>query len=221
MRSDEKSARLQVLNTAQEMAACGLSPGRSGNVSIRWRDGLLITPSGMSYDVMGAEDIVQLDSDGAPSDASQVPSSEWRFHLDALASRSDRDALVHTHSLHATALACAGHDIPAFHYMVAVAGGTNIPLVPYALFGTAALSKHVVTGLKKRDACLMKHHGQVALGKTPGAALELAREVETLAQQYATVLSLGEPKLLTETQMKKVLAKFATYGGNIASSNET
>ena len=215
----EKPARKQVLDVAQEMAACGLSPGRSGNVSIRWDDGMLITPSGMRYDAMELEDIVRVDHAGTPDDPGQIPSSEWRFHLDALKARPDQEAVVHTHSMHATALACAGRRIPAFHYMVAVAGGTDIPIVPYALFGTAALSKHVNAGLKERNACLMKHHGQVALGKTPAAALELAREVESLAQQYCITLTLGAPKLLTASQMKKVLAKFTTYGANTASSD--
>lgn len=212
----ERAARNAVLVTAQAMSQSGLSPGRSGNVSMRWKDGILITPSAMSYDDMTADDIVLTDGNGAPVDTAQRPSSEWRFHLAALAARPDQNALVHTHSLNATALACAEKSIPAFHYMVAVAGGTDIPIVPYALFGTEDLSRHVARGLKSRRACLMANHGQVALGNSPAAALELAQEVETLAAQYIATLQVGKPNILGKGEMAAVLEKFKDYGSNLA-----
>ena len=128
--------------------------------------------------------------------------------------RGDRHAVVHTHSLYATALACQHRTIPAFHYMVAVAGGTEVPCIPYAAFGTAKLARHVARGLSAHDACLMANHGQIAIGLTLGIALELAAEIETLAAQYVQVLAIGKPKLLSKTAMSDVLKRFKTYGQN-------
>ncbi len=208
----EQALREEIVATARAMSASGLSPGRSGNVSARWQDGMLITPSGLAYDVMAADDIVFVAADGTAAAGQRAPSTEWHFHLAAYRVRSDLHALVHTHSLHATVLACAQKSIPAFHYMVAVAGGSDIPLVPYATFGTAELAAHVAEGLRARKACLMAHHGQVAMGTTLAAALELAHEVEVLAEQYFKVLALGPPQLLPETEMRLILEKFKTYG---------
>ena len=211
-RADETSARRSVIETAQAMSLSGLSPGRSGNVSCRWNDGMLITPSGMSYDEIAPSDIVFVHADGSCSEAARKPSSEWHFHHAAYTTRPDRHAVVHTHSLNATALACAHKSIPAFHYMVAVAGGADIPLVPYATFGTAELAAHVAAGLKERDACLMANHGQIALGATLDEALELAHEVEILAEQYAKVLALGAANIIPSEEMKIVIEKFRSYG---------
>lgn len=208
----EAAARAAVLACARAMSAGGLSPGRSGNVSRRWRSGMLITPSGMAYDATTAKDIVFVDADGTTPKGARKPSSEWRFHLAAYASRPDRHAVVHAHSLHATVLACAHRPIPAFHYMVAAAGGSDIPCVPYATFGTEQLSRHVAGGLKHRDACLMANHGQIAIGTTLASALALAAEVEVLAEQYCKVLALGKPHLLDAAEMAVVLEKFAGYG---------
>ena len=208
----ELAARKAVIATAREMSRRGLSPGRSGNVSYRWRDGMLITPSGMQYDALEPADIVAVAADGTVPPKSRKPSSEWRFHLAAYRQRADMQAVVHTHSLHATVLACAHKPIPAFHYMVAAAGGRDIPLVPYATFGTEELSRHVAAGLSKRNACLMANHGQIALGATLPAALELAAEVEVLAEQYCKVLMLGQPILLPDAEMDLVIEKFKSYG---------
>jgi L-fuculose-phosphate aldolase len=209
---DETEMRRDVLETAVAMSRRGLSPGRSGNVSRRFRDGMLITPSGLAYEKLQPADIVWVGTDGGRREGEWKPSSEWRFHLAVYASRSDVSAIVHTHSTHATVLACAHREIPAFHYMVAVAGGKNIPLVPYATFGTEELSRHVVKGLRKRNACLMANHGQIAVGKTGGAALELAAEVELLAEQYWKVLSIGKAKVLDDDEMARVVELFAGYG---------
>ena len=208
----EIAARLSVVATAQAMSRAGLSPGRSGNVSRRWRDGMLITPSGMAYDEIGPKDIVFVGEDGATAKAARKPSSEWRFHLAAYRARADRHAVVHSHSLHATVLACAHRPIPAFHYMVAAAGGVDIPCVPYATFGTQALSAHVAAGLTQRDACLMANHGQIAIGETLGSALELAQAVEVLAEQYYKVLTLGPARVLDASEMRAVLERFKSYG---------
>lgn len=209
----EKSARRAVIETALVMSRSGLSPGRSGNVSCRWKGGMLITPTGMAYETLKPRDIVYVTGKGTLLDKKACkPSSEWRFHLAAYRARPDMNAVVHTHSLYAVVLASAHKPIPAFHYMVAVAGGNDIPLVPYDTFGTQELAEHVGKGLEKRNACLMANHGQIAIGKDLASALELAHEVEVLAEQYAKVLTLGEPHLLPEEEMTRVLERFKSYG---------
>lgn len=208
----EAALREAVLDTARTMSRSGLSPGRSGNVSARFGVGMLITPSGMSYEEITPHDIAFVGAGGSVRKGERKPSSEWHFHLAAYAARPDRHAIVHTHSMHATVLACAHKPIPAFHYMVAVAGGADIPLVPYAAFGTPELAAFVVEGLQQRDACLMANHGQIAIGTTLGAALELAHEVETLAEQYAKVLALGTPHLLGAAHMREMVERFKAYG---------
>jgi L-fuculose-phosphate aldolase len=211
----EKALRKAIIATAMTTNLRGLSPGRSGNVSARFNDGMLITPTGMAYDELELDDIVFVDRDGGVMGGQRRPSSEWHFHLAAYSARADRHALVHTHSMYATVLACAQKAIPAFHYMVAVAGGADIPCVPYATFGTAELAAHVAVGLKARDACLMANHGQIAIGETLDAALELAFEVETLAEQYFKVLQLGPAHILSDSEMQKMLEKFKTYGQKV------
>ena len=210
----EKNARRAVIDTALAMSLSGLSPGRSGNVSCRWKGGMLITPTGMVYDTIRPRDIVFVNAKGvAPGKKTRKPSSEWRFHLSAYRARPDIGAVVHTHSLHATVLACAHKPIPAFHYMVAVAGGKDIPLVPYDTFGTQELADYVAKGLAERNACLMANHGQIAVGANLGAALELAHEIEVLAGQYAKVLALGgESHILPDEEMARVLERFKNYG---------
>ena len=177
---------------------------------------MLITPTGKVYDTLKPDDIVFVDGDGAVLGDQLKPSSEWRFHLFAYDARPDRSAIVHTHSMHATVLACVNKPIPAFHYMVAVAGGKDIPVVPYATFGTDELGRHVAKGLKDRDACLMASHGQIAIGETLASALELAFEVETLAEQYFKVLLLGQadlsPEILSDKAMAEMVEKFKSYG---------
>jgi L-fuculose-phosphate aldolase len=211
-RGTEAAARQAVIDTALAMSRRGLSPGRSGNVSCRWNEGMLITPSGLAYDAIAPQDVVFVGADGAWAPAGRRPSSEWRFHLSAYRARPDMHAVVHTHSLHAVVLACARRPIPAFHYMVAIAGATDIPCVPYATFGTEELAAHVANGLAQRNACLMANHGQIALGATLAAALELAAEVEILAEQYYKVLTLGQAHVLSDAEMAKVLERFKSYG---------
>ena len=210
--SKEARLRAAVIGTARAMSESGLSPGRSGNVSARFADGMLITPTGLAYADIRPKDIVYVAADGTVPGRQRRPSSEWQFHLAAYTARPDMAAVVHTHSLHAVVLACAGRPIPAFHYMVAVAGGADIPLVPYATFGSAELATHVAEGLADRRACLIAHHGAIALGETPAQALELAHEVEVLAEQYVKLLTLGKPALLSEAEMAVVIERFKTYG---------
>ena len=209
----ETAAREAVIATALEMSRSGLSPGRSGNVSQRFGDGMLITPSGMAYEVLKPADIVFVTEDGSVAAGQRKPSSEWRFHLSAYRARPDGHAIVHTHSLHATVIACTGKPIPAFHYMVAIAGGKDIPCVAYATFGTEELAKLVADGLSKRDACLMANHGQITIASDLAGALELAQEVEMIAEQYAKLLAItSKPPLLSDTEMADVLKRFKGYG---------
>lgn len=210
----EKALRREIIATALEMNRSGLSPGRSGNVSARFGDGMLITPTGMAYDRLTPEDIVLVEANGATMGGQRKPSSEWHFHLACYAARPDCNAVVHTHSMHATVLAAAHKPIPPFHYMVAVAGGSDIPCVPYATFGTEALARHVAGGIEERNACLMANHGQIAIGASLESALELAFEVEALAEQYYKVLLLDAVHLLPEEEMTLMIEKFKSYGQN-------
>lgn len=212
MTSAETKARLKIIEIALRMSESGLSPGRSGNVSCRWNDGMLITPTAMRYEDIELQDVVYVAQDGTVPEQKRKPSSEWPFHQTIYEARADAGGVVHCHSLNATVLACAGKDIPAFHYMVAVAGGKDIPLVPYATFGTKKLARLIKAGVKERSACLLAHHGQIAFGPDLEKAYELAQEVETLAAQYVRVLTLGKPKLLSDTEMSRVLKKFYDYG---------
>jgi L-fuculose-phosphate aldolase len=203
--------RQEIIETARRMQACGLNQGTSGNLSVRLEDRLLITPTGMQYDRMRDEDVVELMFDGRVV-GSGMPSSEWRIHRDILASRRDADVVLHAHPMFATALACLRRPIPAFHYMVAVAGGDSIRCAPYARFGTQPLSDMALAALQDRRACLMANHGILVLGDSLEKALALAIEVETLAGQYLRTLEVGEPVLLTSAEMNEVLTAFKTYG---------
>jgi L-fuculose-phosphate aldolase len=196
----------------RELVRRGLTHGTSGNVSLR-QDlvGFFVSPTGMSYESLTPEDIPLVGFDGRWY-GRRRPSSEWRFHRDILEARPEVGAIVHTHSTHATALASAGRGIPAFHYMVAVAGGADIRCAPYRTFGTQALSDAAVRALEGRSACLLAHHGVIALGADLAAALALAAEVEDLAHKYCATLSLGEARLLDEAEMRRVIEKFRTYG---------
>jgi len=210
--------RKEIIAAANAMNQSGLSPGKSGNVSARNSAGhVLITPTGVPYADLKPGDIVMLDDRGKVLAGSLLPSSEWHFHVAIYTARTDVSAIVHTHSLHATALACAHREIPAFHYMVAVAGGDSIRCAPYATFGTDELAHHALAALEGRHACLLANHGQIALGATPARALALAHEVETLASQYVAALQIGQPAILDTDEMARVLEKFKTYGQQVKS----
>jgi L-fuculose-phosphate aldolase len=203
--------RSQIIATALAMNAAAINRGKSGNVSARDRDGFLITPSGLPYEETKPANIVHVALDGNPAGA-RAPSSEWRFHRDIYAARNDVNAIVHTHAPFATTLACLDRGIPSFHYMVAVAGGKDIRCAAYATFGTQALSDHAVHALEGRKACLLAHHGMIAVGESLKTALALAIEVETLAEMYWRALQIAEPTLLSDEEMSRVLQKFETYG---------
>lgn len=207
-------ARLQLLAAARRLQELGLNQGTAGNLSMRLPVGLLITPSSLACEHMQPADLVELDAMGAVRSAApgRQPSSEWRLHADILRRRPEVRAVVHCHSIRATALACHGRGIPAFHYMVVQAGGPDIRCAPYATFGGQELSDGALLALRDRRACLLAHHGQVCLGRDLDQAVGLALEVETLAAMYLAALALGEPPLLDAAEMARVAARMAELG---------
>ena len=209
--------RNQIIEYSLKLNSTNLSPLRSGNISVRVKeddkDGYLITPSGKKYETLKPEDIVfmGLNEETEKNDSGNKPSSEWRFHRDIYVDKKNAQAIVHAHSPHATAVSSHGKAIPPFHYMVALAGGEDIKCAEYATFGTDELSKNVLKALQDRCACLMSNHGQVAFGKNLEQAFELAQEVENICHQYTIALKLGQPKILSFEEMKKVLEKAKNY----------
>ncbi len=188
-----------------------LSALRSGNISIRYKDGFFITPSGKKYSSLKNEDIVFVSIDGRFDKKKGIPSSEWRFHQDIYKNKKEARAIVHAHSTNATAVSTHKRGIPAFHYMVAMVGGHDIKCAKYATFGTRDLSKNILKALKGRKACLIANHGQIAFENNLAKAFELAEEVENISLQYITSLKLGKPKILSFEEMKKVLSKAKNY----------
>ena len=209
--------RNQIIEYSLKLNSTNLSPLRSGNISMRTKeddkDGYLITPSGKKYETLKPEDIVfmSLNEDAENEGSSNKPSSEWRFHRDIYSNKKEAQAIVHAHSPHATAISSHGKTIPPFHYMIALAGGEDIKCAEYATFGTEELSNNVIKALENRSACLMSNHGQVAFGKNLEDAFELAQEIENICHQYIIALRLGEPKILSFEEMKKVLDKAKNY----------
>lgn len=240
--TDENTLRGSIIATAISMNALHINQGKSGNVSARLllpsptgrgargeggragrsdkqsrsaTEGFLITPTGLPYDKTLPADLAFVPlaaKDEHDFSGPRLPSSEWRFHRDIYAARPEAGAIVHTHGVYATTLACLGRGIPAFHYMVAAAGGIDIRCAPYATFGTQKLSDHALMALQDRKACLLAHHGLIAMGPTLERALALAVEVEALARMYWQALQIGEPATLPDAEMRRVLEKFKTYG---------
>lgn len=202
--------RQQLIDTALALNASGLNQGTSGNLSVRFEEGMLITPASMDYAGLVPDDIVWMDLDGN-CEGLHRPSSEWQFHTAIYRHHAEADSILHAHPVNCTALACLGKGIPAFHYMVAVAGGKDIRCADYATFGTRELSENVVKALEDRKACLMAHHGMTCFSKDLPGALALAIEVETLAAVYGRILAIGEVEILTDDEMDRVMAKFDSY----------
>jgi len=202
----------KIIEACLDMNRSGLNQGTAGNISCRYEDGMLITPSGIAYDQMEESDIVFVHDDGTYEDG-KVPSSEWRFHQIVYQTRSDLNAVVHNHAQFSTTLSILNKEIPAIHYMVAAGGGKDIPCVPYATYGTPELSDYVATGFTERNAILMQHHGMTAAGETLAKAMWLAEEVETLSKLYVNLLQTGqEIPLLPDNEIEVVLGKFKNYG---------
>ena len=199
----------EIIKYSKKLNTKKLSALRSGNISVRFEDGFLITPSGKKYETLKPEDIVfmGLNEEVESNDLANKPSSEWRFHRDIYVNKQVAQAIVHAHSPHATAVSSHGKAIPPFHYMIALAGGEDIKCADYATFGTEELSNNVIKALENRSACLMSNHGQVAFGKNLEDAFELAQEIENICHQYTIALKLGNPKILSFEEMKKVFKK--------------
>ena len=220
MRTDDAKLRAELIRTARSRNERVINVNQAGHVSARCRrgasEGDLITPTGVPYGELEPEDLVFMPLEEPLDAASAVgrlrPSSEWEMHARVYLERADVEAVVHTHSAYATALACQNLPIPAFHYMVAAAGGASIDVAPYRRFGTPELAKAGAEMLRERDACLLEHHGVLACGVSLEKALSLAAEVENLARQYVIVRSLGEPRLIDAEEMREVLRKFRHYG---------
>lgn len=219
----EHALRRDMVETCRRMNATGINQGTAGNLSVRCGDGFLITPSSLPYEQMKPHDIMRMGFDGS-YEGRHRPSSEWRFHRDILRARTDVDVVLHCHSVYATTLACHHRTIPSFHYMVAVAGGTTIKCARYATFGTQELSDAALEALDGRLACLLGQHGQISLGKTLAGALWLAIEVETIARLYVQALPLGEPPVLDDAEMARVLEQMRRmsygYGPEPEGSND-
>ncbi|MDG2520326.1 class II aldolase/adducin family protein [Caulobacter segnis] len=212
MDATEAALREKMVEVMLAMDARGLNRGTSGNISARLGEGVLVTPSGVPPHRLVPEQMVFIDAGGNIPEGQARPSSEWRMHHSILELRPDAGAVVHCHSRHATILACAGHEIPPLHYMVAVSGGPRVPVAPYATFGSEELAKGVVEALAGRRAALMANHGQIALGPDLDLALLVAEEIEEQAAVYWGCLAIGGPKLLDDAQMGQIARAFARYG---------
>ena len=203
--------RAEVIKYAKMLNTKKLSALRSGNISTRYKDGFLITPSGTKYSSLKNKDIVFVTLKGKFDKKKGIPSSEWRFHQDIYLNKKEAKAIVHAHSNYATAISTHRKEIPAFHYMVAMAGGNDIKCAKYATYGTRELSRNIIKALKQRKACLIENHGQIAFSENLSKAFELAEEVENLSNQYITALNIGKPKILSLKEMNKVLSKAKNY----------
>ena len=206
-----KNLKSEIIKYSKMLNSKKLSALRSGNISARFKDGFLITPSGKKYSSLNEKDIVFVSLDGSFDTKKGIPSSEWKFHQDIYTSKKEAKAIVHAHSTNATAVATHKKNIPPFHYMVAMAGGYDIKCAKYATYGTRELSKNILKALKGRKACLIANHGQIAFEENLLKAFELAEEVENISLQYITSLKLGKPKILSLNKMKKVLSKAKNY----------
>ena len=200
----------QLLDTSQRLVELGLNRGSSGNASVRDGDGMLITPSALPVSAMTPASMVRMDLAGKVLQGGK-PSSEWRFHRDILAARPEIGAVIHTHSTFATTIACMRREVPAVHYMIAMAGGNSIPCTPYSVFGEQELSDHALAALQGRKACLLGNHGMIALGTDLADALAVAEEVEFVCEIYWRTLQAGGPHILTAQQMHDVKLKFVEY----------
>jgi L-fuculose-phosphate aldolase len=214
MNKNERALRQDIIDQCRRMNAIGLNQGTSGNISARFGERLLITPSSVPYDEMTVDMLasVVIEGDGAEWEGPLRPSSEWRFHLDLARARPDLGAIVHTHAIYCTTLAITRRPIPAVHYMIAGFGGMDIRCADYATFGTEALSKAVLVAMEGRNACLMANHGMLAAGPNLARAMWLAVELETLARQYFNTLLIGGPVLLNEAEIADAARSFANYG---------
>jgi L-fuculose-phosphate aldolase len=210
---DQLTLRRAIVSAARDMNRLGINQGTSGNISVRWQDGMLITPSAMPYEAMRPEDIALMPLDSPESwSGPRKPSTEWRFHLEILRNRPETGAVVHAHPPYCTTLAILRREIPPVHYMIAAFGGPSVRCAPYATFGTAELATHALRALQDRNACLLANHGMIVAGPTLARAMWLAVELETLAKHYHLGLQVGSPVLLTEQEIDETAQRLSGYG---------
>ncbi len=214
MNIEELALRRGIIESCNAMNASGINQGTSGNISARYGDSLLITPSGVPYEELAPEDIAAMPIQGEYGSwtGPMRPSSEWRFHLDIVRARPEVGAVVHAHSTYCTTLAICGREIPALHYMIAAAGGPTVRVAPYATYGTKELSENALKALDGRSCCLLANHGMIATGPNLKRAMWLAIELETLARQYYLSLAIGGPKVLPDSEIAHVMERFREYG---------
>jgi len=209
--TEYEDLRRQVIQSCNAMNTLGLNEGKSGNISVRNAEGLLISGSGIRYETMSPEHIVQMDLQGQYV-GDYLPSSEWRMHLDIYRAHPEAGAVVHAHSPHATAFSCLREDMPAFHYMIGVTGGASLRCAEYARFGTPELSEAMLTAMEGRNACLLANHGLICFAPTLEKAMDLAVEIEALCRQYILARQCGTPVILSDQDMQEVLDRFGAYG---------
>ncbi len=212
MHPDERAIRQQLIDVCLRLNHSGLNTGRSGNASIRWKNMVLITPTGMPYESLQPEDIVCMDIHGKVAQGQRMPSSEWHFHTALLAARPECSAILHAHSPKATTLSVLRQDLPAVHYMIAVAGGDTVRCAPYATFGTMALAHHAVLAMRNRKACLLADHGIITAGGNIHEAFAILQEIEGLCRIYLEACQTGQPVVLSDDEMASVCEKFQQYG---------
>lgn len=203
-----------IVEYGKKMLEADLTKGTGGNISIYLREEKLmaITPSGVEYFKTRPEDIVIMDLDGKVIDGNRKPSSEYSMHKVLYENREDIDSVVHLHSTWAATISCIGQDLPAVHYLVAVSGGRNVRCAKYATFGTPELANNAFKAMKDRYVVLLANHGLLAGAKDLANAYNKAEEIEFCCELYCKAKSIGEPDILSDQEMDKVLGLFGSYG---------
>ena len=214
MTETERTLRTEIVARCRELNSSGINQGTSGNISARFGDRMLISPSATPYDDMTPEMIasVALDDSSGAYAGPLKPSTEWRFHQQLLAGRQDAVAVIHAHSTYCTALAIARREIPACHYMIAAFGGNTVRCAGYATYGTGELAALTMSAMEDRTACLLANHGMVVIGDSLAKAMWRAVELEAIAKQYYLSLAIGGPVLLSDDDIAETQRGFAEYG---------
>lgn len=223
MKKAELALREDIIARCREMNSSGINQGTSGNISVRYEDRMLISPSATPYDQMTPEMIasVGLEDTSGRYEGPLKPSTEWRFHQKLLRGRPDAGAVVHAHPTYCTTLAIARKEIPSCHYMIAAFGGNTVRCAGYATFGSEELSELAIDAMTDRTACLLANHGMIAIGENLAKAMWRAIELETIAKQYYLSLAIGGPVLLSDAAIDDTHRGFAGYGLQDDAGKET
>lgn len=209
-----KEERELIVEYGKKLIESGLTKGTGGNISIFNREEkiMLITPSGIEYFKMKAEDVVLMDLDGNILEGDKKPSSEYSMHKIFYENREDINAMVHVHSVYSTTLACMNMELPAISYLVAVSGGKNVRCAEYATFGTNELAKSAYEAMKDRYGVFLANHGLLTGAKDLPNAFNKAEEIEYCAELYCKAKAIGEPVILSDEEMEKMVMLFKNYG---------